>query len=294
VLALLPIAALAFRRGYLAACLLGLMLHAPTPALALDWGRLWRTPDQAAQEAFQQGDYRQAAEAFEDPAWKAAAAYKAKDYEAAAKSLSGLTTGDSDYNRGNALARLGRYREAIEAYDKALRADPNNEDARANKELVEKALRRQQPEQEAQRPEKGSDKAGKAPPQSAQASQNPPQQDEAKDGQAPETGPTEPTPNAARAQSESDRPPTGSSGEDPAQQTAKSEHGQSLPGNAESKAEPKPAAAIEEMASEEAQRASEQWLRRIPDDPGGLLKRKFYYQYQQRHRQRQLRGEPEW
>jgi len=25
----------------------------------------------------------------------------------------------------------------------------------------------------------------------------------------------------------------------------------------------------------------EQWLRRIPDDPGMLLKRKFNYQYQQ-------------
>ena len=24
----------------------------------------------------------------------------------------------------------------------------------------------------------------------------------------------------------------------------------------------------------------EQWLRRIPDDPGGLLRRKFRYQYQ--------------
>ena len=28
--------------------------------------------------------------------------------------------------------------------------------------------------------------------------------------------------------------------------------------------------------------AAEQWLRRIPDDPGGLLRRKFQYQYQQR------------
>ena len=28
--------------------------------------------------------------------------------------------------------------------------------------------------------------------------------------------------------------------------------------------------------------AAEQWLRRIPDDPGGLLRRKFLYQYQQR------------
>jgi len=30
--------------------------------------------------------------------------------------------------------------------------------------------------------------------------------------------------------------------------------------------------------------AAEQWLRRIPDDPGGLLRRKFKKQYRQRQR----------
>jgi Ca-activated chloride channel family protein len=35
-------------------------------------------------------------------------------------------------------------------------------------------------------------------------------------------------------------------------------------------------------AQREARRAADQWLRRIPDDPGGLLKRKFLYQYRLR------------
>ena len=30
----------------------------------------------------------------------------------------------------------------------------------------------------------------------------------------------------------------------------------------------------------EQQQAMEQWLRRIPNDPGGLLRNKFRYQYQ--------------
>ena len=38
---------------------------------------------------------------------------------------------------------------------------------------------------------------------------------------------------------------------------------------------------------EEARQALEQWLRRVPDDPGGLLRKKFEYQT----RQRQQRGE---
>ena len=40
------------------------------------------------------------------------------------------------------------------------------------------------------------------------------------------------------------------------------------------------------MAAEDAL-ATEQWLRKIPDDPGGLLRRKFLYQYQRQHRGRQ-------
>ena len=43
------------------------------------------------------------------------------------------------------------------------------------------------------------------------------------------------------------------------------------------------AAANDDMnPPDEEQLAAEQWLRRIPDDPGGLLRQKFRYQYQQR------------
>ena len=31
-----------------------------------------------------------------------------------------------------------------------------------------------------------------------------------------------------------------------------------------------------------SEQATEQWLRKIPDDPGGLLRRKFLFQYRQR------------
>ena len=40
--------------------------------------------------------------------------------------------------------------------------------------------------------------------------------------------------------------------------------------------------------------ATEQWLRRIPDDPGGLLRRKFQYQYNQQSRQQQTREIDPW
>mgnify|MGYP000853752969 CR=1 FL=1 len=42
------------------------------------------------------------------------------------------------------------------------------------------------------------------------------------------------------------------------------------------------AESMDEQPSSEEERASQQWLQRIPDDPGGLLRRKFLYQYRQR------------
>lgn len=55
---------------------------------------------------------------------------------------------------------------------------------------------------------------------------------------------------------------------------------QSLPGNRKTQ-EQKQASRSAENNMTEDQKATEQWLRRIPDDPGGLLRRKFLYQYQQ-------------
>ena len=38
----------------------------------------------------------------------------------------------------------------------------------------------------------------------------------------------------------------------------------------------------DDLRTAEEQQAVDQWLRRIPDDPSALLRRKFRYQYQQR------------
>ena len=37
-----------------------------------------------------------------------------------------------------------------------------------------------------------------------------------------------------------------------------------------------------EDGEEMSEQAANQWLRKIPDDPGGLLRRKFIYQYKER------------
>ena len=225
VLLLLPLAALAFRRGYLLLVVF-LILPLPPPAHAFDWDSLWSRPDQRAARTLESGTPAEAADQFQNREWKAAAHYRAGAYEEALKALEGSTEQNGDYNSGNALARLGRLPEAIEAYDRALKLSPENEDARYNRELVKKLLKKEKQEgqEEQERQEEQEGQEGQEEQEEQEGQEDPP-----------------------AAQLETDDAPESGDPED---------------------------------------EATQQWLRRIPDDPGGLLRRKFQYQYQQQYQGR--------
>ena len=144
---LLPLAALAFRRGWILGVLLCTgMLVPPEPAMALGWDQLWQRNDQQAAQAIHSGDYEQAARLAEDPARRGSALYKKGDFEKALQDFAEVPGADAAYNRGNALARLSRYKDAISAYDQALELQPGMEDALANKATVEALLNQQRQE----------------------------------------------------------------------------------------------------------------------------------------------------
>jgi Ca-activated chloride channel family protein len=140
-LLVLPLAALAFRSGWLGLLPIALCLLPPAPAQALSWNDLWLRPEQQAWRALEQGHAKQAGERFDDPRWRAAAHYRAGDYARALAELSGLQGAEAHYNRGNVLARLRRYDAAITEYDAALLIDPEHHDARDNRELLQTLLR---------------------------------------------------------------------------------------------------------------------------------------------------------
>ena len=130
-LALLPLAALAFRRGWLACLVLMTALPAPR-AEALDWSALWKRPDQRAYDALQAQDAARALQLAKDPALRGSAAYRAEDYpQAAAAFAQAPATADAHYNRGNALAQAKKYQEAITEYEEALKLSPGMDDAAA-------------------------------------------------------------------------------------------------------------------------------------------------------------------
>jgi len=164
-LLLLPLAALSFRRGWLMLLPLMLLPMLPGTAHAAGWNDLWRNRNQQAEAALRRGDAKQALQLANDPALHAAAAYRAGDYAAAARAWQGVPGSNAAYNRGNALAREGKYEDAVRAYDEALKRDPANADAKANRQSVEDWLRKQQ-----------------KPPQGQQKSQSSSQQQKQRDG----------------------------------------------------------------------------------------------------------------
>jgi Ca-activated chloride channel family protein len=147
-LVLLPLAALGFRRGWLSPLVLVAALTPAPDAHAFGWDDLWLRPDQQAEHLLQAGKPQEAAETFRRPDWRAVAQYQAGDYQQALKTLEGVQGGAAEYNKGNALARSGQLEEAVAAYDRALEQDPQDEDARHNRDLVQKLLEQRRQEQQ--------------------------------------------------------------------------------------------------------------------------------------------------
>jgi len=218
----------------------------PEPALAGWWDDLWQRRDQQAWQALQQEDAARASALAEDPALVGEAAYRGEDYAQAAQSWSGLDTADAHYNRGNALANLGRFDAAIEAYDRALELAPGMADAVQNRALVERLKQQQEQEQQDDQGERGEDAS-----------------DEEQD-------------NAESEPSEGEQGEESDAGADQGEQDGEPQEGEAADG------EQRQPQDYSETWSEEDAQAMEQWLRRIPDDPGGLLRRKFRNQHQRR------------
>lgn len=166
----LPIAicgALWFRRGWtvrwVGSVLFTLALGGATPAAAHAAGSwfvgLWLTPDQQGRLAYQRGDDAAAAELFTDPMWRGTALYRAGRYDEALTSFARVDSPESDFDQGNALAKLGKLDAAAERYRAALARRPGWSEAQANLALAEKlaAEKKKDDEQEAEEPSEKPD-----------------------------------------------------------------------------------------------------------------------------------------
>ncbi len=264
---IVPWAAWQFRKGaiYLAFVFL---LPFPKKSYALEWQDLWQTKDQQAQKAYQQKNYTQAAKAFNNPQWRAASTYKAGDVDNALSQFQDL---QNNYNLGNALAKKGQLKEALAAYEKAVNENPYDEDAKFNKDIIQKELEKQQQQNSPQQSSQNKEKKEKSTDNQSQtneqsSSDDKDKSDESKNKQEHKAG---------------DNPP---SQKDNAQKEDKKQARSQQVNKDDSQVPQKEKNTKQTQQIElsaEQQQANEQWLKRIPDDPASLLKKKFLYQYSQ-------------
>lgn len=295
-LLLLPLVVLLFRKGLLLCTVFVVGLNSPSESYAFEWRDLWLNNDQKAARHIEAGEIQEAYDTAQSESWKATAAYKKKDYESAQK-LFNDGTADGFYNQGNALAHSGQLEKALEAYEQSLQLRPDDEDTLYNKKIVEEAL--QQQEQQQQNDQQNQDDQENDQQQDQQQNQENQQNQQDQQNQDSE--------NSQDQQSEQEQ----QQGDNPEQQQEQQEQSSEMTEEqkqqqekeqkeleeADKKAEQEQQNQQDQQQQKEMQltpeelaedaenkEAIEQWLRRIPDDPGGLLRRKFYYQYNQQNK----------
>lgn len=259
---LMLLSLLAFRRrGALAVVLLVLAMP---QARAADW---WRRADQVEHAQMD----------------SASQTYRRGDFANAAQQYGKLDSADAHYNRGNALAKAGEYPQAIAAYDEALKRQPGMEDAIANRRAVEAAMKRKPPQgggagsQSPPSQSKNQDQQQGGSQASQSPSQSPSQQPKPQDDPGRDNGQKPPPPPAdAQSQQAAD-----------AAQRERMQRALEQQRGAQPQQQREQERANETPQQREQRLANEAWLRRVPDDPGGLLREKFRIE----HERRQSQGE---
>jgi Ca-activated chloride channel homolog len=278
-LLLIPFAAFVFRKGYLS-LLIFLILPLPQSAEALSWDDLWLNDNQRAAVKFEKKQNSDAASLFNDPDWKASAHYKAGEYEQALEQLEQLDHSEAHYNRGNTLAKMGRTDEAIEAYKKALKTQPDHKDALHNKEQLEK--QKQQQDQNKDQQKNGDDKQQSDEQNKNDSSEQNKDSDSQDNKQSKNNQDTQQQnqqqDDSQQKQSEQNNDKQKQEDQQDSKQAQKNQEQEAESGEQQEKEQ---ALSQADKEDELSKQATEQWLRRVPDNPGGLLRNKFNYLYKQ-------------
>ena len=323
---LLPLVAMIFRRGWL---FLLVLTSWPSLSQAWEWRELFINDNQRAYELLQEGQAAEAAQTFDDSMWQGIASYKAQEYEAALQHWSNEESPITSYNRGNALARNGKLPEALQAYDRAIAAKPDWEDAQFNRDLVAKLLDSQQkqpqedrssdgnPNQSEEGEEDSQEQPNQAAPSGNSTEENQlPENNDAADGESaqnnqqsaeqalkPDDSQGSEDPTGQPSEQNSEQKNTGSAG---GKETTDSENlektgqkeSQKNPvtpeeGNESEKEEQSDQAAAYLKGNEkgEQQQMLQQWLRKVPDDPGQLLRNKMRLESLRRRQASELHHE---
>ena len=323
---LLPLVAMIFRRGWLFVLVL---TSWPSLSQAWEWRDLFINDNQRAYELLEEGQAAEAAQTFDDSTWQGIAAYKAQEYEEALQYWSNEESPITSYNRGNALARNGKLPEALEAYDRALASEPDWEDAQFNRDLVAKLLDSQQKQSQEDKSsggnpnqsEEGEADSQEQPDQSA-SSGNSTEQNQLQENNDAANGDS--AQNNQQSAEQAPKPDDSQGSEDSTGQPSEQNSDQKNTGSAsgkeatdsenlektgqkESQKDPvTPQEGGESEKEEQSDQAAaylngnekgeqeqmlQQWLRKVPDDPGQLLRNKMRLESLRRRQASELNHE---
>ncbi len=282
VLFLLPFIAYLFRRGWIFSIVFLIVIPiVPTqPVYAFEWQDLWETKDQQAQKQLLEGD-KDAALRFSSHERRGSELYKQERFEEASGEFSQGDTATDAYNYGNALIQGENYEEAIKAYKEALNIDPEFDKAKSNLDTAKQLLKlAKKQEQEGEDGEKQDGEDG-----------------EKQDGEDGEDGEKQDGEDGEKQDGEEQNPddnPFSEENIEQAKKEAEEENEQEMQAQEEDAEQQEQLTKEQSEAIKEAMKLSteekeqkqklETWLRKVPDDPSGLMKNKFQYEYEKRRR----------
>jgi len=297
-LIVLPLTAMLFRRGILFSIgliFLPAFFALPDTVMAFSWDDLWLRPDQQATELFHQGETDYASKLFEDNEWKATAAYRSGDYEKAAEQFAKKDNTRANFNRGNALAFAGRLQAAIDSYEKVLSVNPQHKDAKFNKKLVEDLLKKQNKSQQ------NKEQQGQQKNQQDQSSES--TESQRKSGTEQDKNKSAEKKDSGEQQHDKEHGKNNQKGKEDQNEGSKKDqnNNQGEVDKNENKSSDSPeqqniaSNSNPDLSPEDRskQQKLEQWLRKIPDDPGRLLRNKMKREYQRRDK-KQIESKHYW
>ena len=185
---------------------------------------------------------------FSDNYWKAATAYRAKNYELAIELYTQENSAEASYNKGNALVKTDELEAALAAYQTALEKQPEHKDAGFNLNLVRK---RQEEITKAARKDNPNDNSKDKPTFELTSS-----------------------PRSTKSQTENNK---------------YSQDKKLLQSIDQEQVSLRLEQKIEKNREQRA--FDKQWLNSIPDDPSGLWRRKFLFQYKKQYQKKQPKQE---
>lgn len=330
-LLLLPFVAYGFRKGVVICLLIGLYLplstetsYAQTSAPVqpttenesppLSW---WEKPflnrDQEGFAHYAGDDFGNAANTFKSPQWQGAAHYKAGNYEDALRAFEQVDGADALYNQGNALAKMGDLDAAIERYQQALSIDPDHKDAAENKALLE-ALKKQQEQQQQQQQQQNGDDNPQDQSENGDSQQNQNnenQTDENQQGNGDQQSQSQQNNEAGEHQDGQSGDQQSDTDERNSPSESESRNAEDQDSDTENEAQSPQQSAQQEQQDgaeqpvqgqageltdeeKEQQQRIENLMRKVPDDPAFLLKRKMQLEAQKRQRQRMPSNRSDW